>query len=136
MPPSWHVPDLTLTETVLAAITAAVTGGAGAMLARRPRPGSPEDHEQRMVELERRDRDCMARLSSLEARMSAQETATAAALARLTESNDRIWKAIDHMRDSIDGLRDAVVRVDVETTTDREERRRSRPGTEPREPPR
>jgi hypothetical protein len=122
------MPDMTLGEIVLGLVAALGAGGSGIALARRkPAPGTPEDHEQRLAEIERRNHN-------LETRMSHTENVVAQALGRMTESNDRLWKAVEKLDETLDGMRASLVRVDVEATVERELRKRDRRDTDPEKP--
>lgn len=119
------MPDLSLTETILGVLAALGTGSTAVAVAKRPAPGTPNDHERRLRKLERGDEECERRLESLEERMQEVETMLSNALGKFTESNERLWKAIDRLTDSTDDLRSVVARIDVEATVERELRKRA-----------
>ena len=134
------MPDLSLTETILGVLAALGVGGTavGAARGRRPQPGTPEDHEHRLVELERVARDAGqfgGRLTTLEHRMNTHETQTAAELAKLNESGERAWNALEKIAEKIDDMHKAVVRLDVVTEVERDQRRASSPLLRPTPPP-
>ena len=117
------MPDVSLTEALIAAVlTLGGVGGAVAAARRKPLPGTPEDHEQRIGKLEANDRGCNEHLANLEARMSAIEKEVAGivgALAPLTVSMNRLT-------DSIDGLEAKLTELDIEARVERELKRRHR----------
>ncbi len=122
------MPDLSIAEAIVLAITT-VAGSAGAGVAvsrRRPTPGTPEDHERRLEVLEIESRAAVARVEKLENRMTTTERTLGEALARHAESTDRLWRCIEKLDDSVDKLHATVIRLDVETGIEREERRRRR----------
>lgn len=133
------MPEVALTEAVLGALALlGVGGGVGATI-RKPRPGTPEDHELRLVKVEAADKDCDERLDKLEARMSTIEASVAGALGRLTESVTQQGKAVEKLAESVDGLRACVNELDVEARVEREvkarleARRRPKTDTDPSE---
>lgn len=119
------MPDLSLAETLLAITTALGAGGTVGATLRKPRPGTPEDHEQRIVKLEATDRECNDRIGKLETRMTSTETAIAGAIGKLTESVERQWQAVEKLTESVDGLKETVIKLDVEARVERELRKRA-----------
>ncbi len=121
------MPDVSLLETILALSTALGAGGTVGATIRRPKPGTPEDHEQRLVKLETGDPDCTERLNKLEARVNTMETTVAGAIGQLTESVNRQWKAVEKLTESVDGLKASVIELDVEARVERELRKQRAP---------
>lgn len=129
--------DWTALLTVLGAI-AGGGGTAGVIAARRPRPGTPEDQERRLDELERAHEQHEEHLSAqderldrLEGRMQNTETALAGAIGRLTEAFEGQRRSTDRLADSVDELRGLVAKLDVEATIEREMRKHRRAATKP-----
>ncbi len=137
------MPDLSLTEVILGAIAALGAGGsATAIVKRKPDPGTPEDHERRLLEMEHKLRDVdgialrvgaidgiAGKVTTLEGRMTTVETTIAIAIGGLRESHERIWKALDGVNETLDDIRRRVVALDVENSVERELRRRERHDT-------
>jgi uncharacterized coiled-coil protein SlyX len=129
------MPDLSLSEAILGALAILGGGTAAGATIRRPRPGTPEDHELRLQKLEASDKDCDERVTRVETRMSNIETSIAGAIGQLNESVKRQWQAVEKLTESVDGLKECVIELDVEARIERgvreERRRRSKSDTDP-----
>lgn len=123
------MPDMSVTEAILGALALIGAGGTAGVSMRRPRPGTPEDHEQRLHKLEGGDKDCDERLNKLEARVNTMETTVAGAIGRLTESVNRQWQALERLSESVDDLKSCVVALDVEARVERALRQQRRATT-------
>ena len=124
------MPDLSLTELLLGIVAATGVGGTGVAIARKrqPIPGTLDDHDLRIATLERADnvRAVIDRITVLERKMAEHESLLAQAIGKLTESSDRVWRAVESAGEKLDELSNAVVRLDVETTLERELRREAK----------
>ena len=107
------MPDLSLIETILALTTALGAGGTAVGMAKRPRPGTPEDHEQRIQKNDER-------ITKLEHRMSTTEKDVAG----ITGALSPLTVSVNRLVESIDGLEAKITELDVEARVERELKRR------------
>jgi chromosome segregation ATPase len=126
------MPDLSLAETILALTTALGAGGTAVGMAKRPRPGTPEDHELRLQKLEAKDDERDERFTRMEARMGTTErdvAGIAGALGPLTASINRLTESTDQLEAKITEL-DVEARVE-RAVRERSKRHRSKTDTDP-----
>lgn len=109
------MPDMSPTEMILGALAALFGGGTGATVI-KSRTIVTAEVEKRFARFEKR-------LATTEERMQSVQSAIAS-IAHLRDTTDRTWRAIEAIAEKIERLSQDVVRLHVETTIDRELRKK------------